>query len=186
MLCAPTGYFCIGCGIEDFDTDSHNSLRLYATRYFNAPAYQDSQEPDGREIRRDQFDHLFEVALTRQGWPILKYGKGVAVRRLLLVDEDGELSWGSRKDDGRARRTIPLSSIAEVLREPTPDAPAGSNPDAILCFAVSDGTGLKILCYSVCDAVVLYHGFKALIHKYKTKGHTKEQVNTTAFQDVAQ
>mmetsp|Transcript_19207 Transcript_19207/g.60413 ORF Transcript_19207/g.60413 Transcript_19207/m.60413 type:complete len:178 (-) Transcript_19207:377-910(-) len=161
--CAPVS--CDACALIAEDFDTHDSLRQYAVRHLGAENdYVVSESSLIRDLSSNEFEEWFARAVTRQGWPVYKYGRGKRVARCLKV-EDNELSWGSKKTSATTRSTIPLVDIDEVVREPAPDAPEGTNPDALICFIVNDGTGLKVLCTSVTDAVLLTHGFKALITK---------------------
>lgn len=168
MYCVATNVDCSGCIQIDDDFDTHDSLRLYAVTHLGVSQSDDSLDgANARHLTKEEFDSWFSKALTRQGWPIYKYGRGKRVSRCLRIEE-GKLSWGSRKDEETAsRKSICIVDIVEVVREPAADAPEGTDPDAMLCFIVKDGTGLKVLCKSVVDAVVLSHGFKVLVEAYR-------------------
>lgn len=184
MYCIGPTVDCGGCIQIDDDFDTHDSLRLYAVTHLGVPQEADSFESTNvRPLSKEEFDGWFHKALTRQGWPIYKYGRGKRVSRCLRIDE-GKLSWGSRKEDTSvSRKSICIVDIVEVVREPAPDAPEGTNPDAMLCFIVKDGTGLKVLCKSVVDAVVLSYGFKVLVEAYRKEAL---QSSSIVSRDVAQ
>mmetsp|Transcript_1023 Transcript_1023/g.2592 ORF Transcript_1023/g.2592 Transcript_1023/m.2592 type:complete len:191 (-) Transcript_1023:448-1020(-) len=186
-LCGVTGDACGGCVYGDEDLNTHDSLRDYAVRHLGATAdYVPIEGSQVRVLKRDEFDTWFHHALTRQGWPVYKYGRGKRVARCLRVD-DGELSWGSKKDDSKgARRAIKLTDIDEVVREPAPDAPEGTNPDAMICFIIKDGTGLKVLCTSVTDATLLTYGFKRIIAAYRRDAPPSPLFADDNPRDVAQ
>jgi len=175
------------CLADDLDWDRHAGLRLYALKQLGAPPSEYAPVPPEVPVKAPtteaEFQAEFETCLERQGWPVWKYGKGRKVPRCLLV-ENGELTWGSKKKttpatspaggqetkDGAAaevaavRTSISLEDISDVVREAAADAPANTNPAAMICFVVKDGTGLKILCRTVTDALILVAGFKNYGH----------------------
>lgn len=156
---------CGGCFQIDEDFDSHESLRLFAATKFGLE-YEPEEGAMVRQLSEVEFEAWFRRTLERRGWPIYKYGRGKMISRCLRLDEDGELSWGSKKkNNGQKKTTISLSEVREVVREPAPDAPAGTNPEAMICFIVNDGTGLKVLCTKVIDAFLLTYGFKKILEK---------------------
>lgn len=152
-----------GCDnfIGDEDIDLHESLRMYARAHLGAPAEMvSSSASTWRDIHSlDGFKATFRFVLERNGWPVLKCGNGKGLRRCLMVDGNDQFTWGSKKSSNRHPTYIPLTEIKSVSRIAFRDGPTGANPKAMLIFNINHKNGLKILCESESDAVVLAHGF---------------------------
>jgi len=154
------------CGGKDAQQDSKSVLRQYALNYLGAPATEYSKPKKVRELTPNEFHAEFRRCLRTRGWEVWKYGRGKKVPRKLMVSDDGMLTWGSRKESDDSRRAIPIKDIETVVRQAASDAPPNTDPNAMLCIIVKDGTALKLLCNSVTDAMVLAEGFKQLYYHY--------------------
>jgi len=117
-----------------------------------------------RNLTDDEFKSVFKHTIERRGWPVLKYGKGKALKRCLKVEgagDDAHLSWGSKKE-GSATKQVKVAEIHDVVNAAFDDAPPNMDPACMLCFNISNRAGLKIIAHSKTDATVLIHGFKLL------------------------
>ena len=135
--------------------------------HLGAPDLDDGDDvPTGnvRNLTDDEFKSVFKHTIERRGWPVLKYGKGKALKRCLKVEgagDDAHLSWGSKKE-GAATKQVKVAEIHDVVNAAFDDAPPNMDPACMLCFNISNRAGLKIIAHSKTDATVLIHGFKLL------------------------
>ncbi|KAH8051191.1 hypothetical protein JL722_10890 [Aureococcus anophagefferens] len=171
------GTECLNCNLTDDpdEMDPFDSLRLYARVHtgaakrvhLGAPDLDDGDDvPTGnvRNLTDDEFKSVFKHTIERRGWPVLKYGKGKALKRCLKVEgagDDAHLSWGSKKE-GAATKQVKVAEIHDVVNAAFDDAPPNMDPACMLCFNISNRAGLKIIAHSKTDATVLIHGFKLL------------------------
>lgn len=147
----------------DEDVDLHESLRIYARLELGAP--EDPWAKDSvkvREITKDSFQATLRFVLERSGWPVLKCGNGKGLKRCLMLDREDNLTWGSKKAADVHPTSVPLAKIKQVSRTTFEDGPRGASKKAMLIFNINDTHGLKILCQSEADALILFHGFPLL------------------------
>mmetsp|Transcript_8300 Transcript_8300/g.25738 ORF Transcript_8300/g.25738 Transcript_8300/m.25738 type:complete len:178 (-) Transcript_8300:185-718(-) len=163
--CACTvGPFFGGCDelVGEEDIDLHESLRLYARRQLGAPEDPWAAPGNARELTSDTFGPTLRFVLERSGFPVLKCGNGKGLKRCLMLDKNDMFTWGSKKVSSQHPTAVPLRQIKEVSRTAFTDGPSGANPNAMLIFNINNTHGLKILCESEADAVVLSHGFSII------------------------
>ena len=97
-----------------------------------------------RNLTDDEFKSVFKHTIERRGWPVLKYGKGKALKRCLKVEgagDDAHLSWGSKKE-GSATKQVKVAEIHDVVNAAFDDAPPNMDPACMLCFNISNRAGL--------------------------------------------
>ena len=148
-------------------TPRARNTSVAAQVHLGAPDLDDGDDvPTGnvRNLTDDEFKSVFKHTIERRGWPVLKYGKGKALKRCLKVEgagDDAHLSWGSKKE-GSATKQVKVAEIHDVVNAAFDDAPPNMDPACMLCFNISNRAGLKIIAHSKTDATVLIHGFKLL------------------------
>lgn len=117
---------CAHLGIVE-DEDPHEPLRAYARVYLGAPPNEedgmndDLIEAAGPIATTDDFRKSFRRTLKKVGWPVRKCANNKALRRCFMINDAGELTWGSKKE-GKADKSVPLSEITRARApRPTPE-----------------------------------------------------------------
>ncbi|KAH8044646.1 hypothetical protein JL721_12787 [Aureococcus anophagefferens] len=132
-------------------TRARRTNRVAAQVHLGAGPRQRRRRP-GRRVRNltdDEFKSVFKHTIERRGWPVLKYGKGKALKRCLKVEgagDDAHLSWGSKKE-GAATKQVKVAEIHDVVNAAFDDAPPNMDPACMLCFNISNRAGLKIIAH---------------------------------------